>query len=62
LRSVSTTTNGGLLEESQDSKSGGSLDIRSNDMSANNLTMNIGKFDGANYNKWSGQFELLFES
>ncbi|KAF8248377.1 hypothetical protein K440DRAFT_642692 [Wilcoxina mikolae CBS 423.85] len=31
-------------------------------MSANNLTMNIGKFDGANYNKWSGQVELLLES
>ncbi|KAF8252023.1 hypothetical protein K440DRAFT_636205 [Wilcoxina mikolae CBS 423.85] len=31
-------------------------------MSANNLTMNIGKFDGANYNKWAGQVELLLES
>ncbi|KAF8248671.1 hypothetical protein K440DRAFT_678865 [Wilcoxina mikolae CBS 423.85] len=31
-------------------------------MSANNLAMNIGKFDGANYNKWSGQVELLLES
>ncbi|KAF8241178.1 hypothetical protein K440DRAFT_638105, partial [Wilcoxina mikolae CBS 423.85] len=31
-------------------------------MSANNLAMNIGKFDGANYNKWSEQVELLLES
>ncbi|KAF8247989.1 hypothetical protein K440DRAFT_643262 [Wilcoxina mikolae CBS 423.85] len=31
-------------------------------MSANNLAMNIGKFDGANYNKCSGQLGLLLES
>ncbi|KAF8246975.1 hypothetical protein K440DRAFT_661713 [Wilcoxina mikolae CBS 423.85] len=39
-----------------------SLDIRRTEISANNLAMNIGKFDGANYNKWSGQVELLLES
>ncbi|KAF8251996.1 hypothetical protein K440DRAFT_636180 [Wilcoxina mikolae CBS 423.85] len=39
-----------------------SLDIRRTEMSANNLAMNIGKFDGANYNKWSRQVELLLES
>ncbi|KAF8248654.1 hypothetical protein K440DRAFT_642074 [Wilcoxina mikolae CBS 423.85] len=39
-----------------------SLDIRRTEMSANNLAINIAKFDGANYNKWAGQVELLLES
>ncbi|KAF8252095.1 hypothetical protein K440DRAFT_636271 [Wilcoxina mikolae CBS 423.85] len=38
------------------------FDIRRTEMSANNLAMNFGKFDAANYNKWSGQVELLLES
>ncbi|KAF8252867.1 hypothetical protein K440DRAFT_644001 [Wilcoxina mikolae CBS 423.85] len=42
-------------------RSGGRLDIGSTVISGNNLTINIGRFDTAKHNKWSGQVELLVE-
>ncbi|KAF8247197.1 hypothetical protein K440DRAFT_644075 [Wilcoxina mikolae CBS 423.85] len=39
-----------------------SLDISCTEMSADNLTMNITKFDGANYKQWFGHVKLLLES
>ncbi|KAF8241400.1 hypothetical protein K440DRAFT_643419 [Wilcoxina mikolae CBS 423.85] len=58
----STNFNDEQFKEIQGSKNRRSADIRRTEMSANNLAMNIGKFDGANYNKWAEQVELLLES